>query len=249
MCTFSEAIQMLSESPTAHSSDTSTQEKLEILAKMMNELKANFSKEEEIINYLPLNNANNTAITTTGWQGLSYVTKPLSIKYTQIFEDVRGNRVLVFTNKRMILVFPSDFFEEGHFSSYFYQDIRGIMLRGEKPSLLSRILKKKKEVTWYGLDFQGSSGIFYDTLQPFQKAQFLQILASIPAASRIPIGKRLIRNNKFDQIVNNFEYDYRVANFFNLLWILLGVLVAVGAIVGIGPFHGIHDFIMDLRKH
>lgn len=144
MCTFSEAIQMLSESPTAHSSDPSTQEKLEILTIMMSELKANFSKEEEIINYLPLNNANNTAITTTGWQGLSYVTKPLSKKYTQIFEDVRGNRVLVFTNKRMILVFPSDFFEEGHFSSYFYQDIRGIMLRGEKPSLLSRILKKKK---------------------------------------------------------------------------------------------------------
>lgn len=245
MCTFSEVIQMLPEAdaPDTQAATPATKEKLAIMQTMLRELQTKLAVDEEIIDYLPLTNAHNTAVETSGWMGLSHATKPLAQQYMQLFDDLRGNRLLLFTNQRMLLVFPVDFFEAGRFTSYFYQDIPGIMLRQNKASVWTRLLKKKNEASWYVLDFQSKAGIFSETLQPFQKEQFLKTIAKIPAAQAVPIGSRLRRKNKFDQIVNNFEYTLKVGYFFNFLWFLLLLLLLLGVFAGIGPFHGLNAWL------
>ena len=64
-----------------------------------------YLEEGEVIQaYLPMTNQGNTAVATGGIMGMAYAREPEARAYVENFHDVRGNRLLVFTNQRMLFV-------------------------------------------------------------------------------------------------------------------------------------------------
>lgn len=206
-----------------------------ILADILNRLEAALDKNERILRLLPLTDTENTANLTTGLMGFETVSTPEAKRYVKLFNNVRSHRILAFTSKRILLVFPVQLLEDRSFFSYFYSDIKAIMLRRNKKGIIESI---RKDLEWYVLDFQAGNHIFTETLTRDAKNNFVQIIESIPAAKEIPIAKHVVRSTFFDRVVNNFETFIKLGYAANVFWFALLAVFVLGTLFGIGPVGG-----------
>ncbi|MBP2098085.1 PH domain-containing protein [Enterococcus rivorum] len=213
-----------------------------ILRKVIEGIEASLDEDEFICDYLPFSNGENTGVFTTGWAGMEAATKSLSKEYVKEFNDNRGNRMFLFTNKRIIFVFPLHYLETSEFISYPYDKIKAITLKKNKKG------KIRKDVEWYYLDFQVNQHIFTETLTVRDKDKLLQIVNKVPRLKEIPIVKHVVRTNKFDQFFSNINFSVKIVYILNFICYGTLIIILLGTFFGFGPFGFIKELWMEMRN-
>lgn len=231
MANFKTIIQSLNHLDNEQSISIPHSKKMILIKNLLKELKTTLSEDEFIFGYLPLDSYENNTITTTGWMGLEYVHSEEGKEYLKTFKNVRGNRLLVFTNKRILSVVPIHFIETKKYYSYLYKNI---------PAFTIKEIKQwgaKKETKDYYFDFyaEGATGIFSEMINERDKQLLLEILSTIPEAKTIEINEKIVRKRKFDKIFNNPQLGFKFISLSNVFWVLLLVILLLGFFFGIGP--------------
>ncbi|MDT2757192.1 hypothetical protein P7G51_07340 [Enterococcus asini] len=196
-----------------------------------------YLEEGEVIQgYLPLTNQENTAVMTGGVMGMNYARQPEARDYVEKFHDVRGNRLLIFTDRRMLFVVIIEFLEERLFYSYPYDVIKSIMFKKHKIGFFdwsaATIGAIRKQTYYYTLDFQSGERIFTEMLSE-EDAQILKRqLAAIPALQKILVSEKVQRNSKFDLFFSNATFQMRVLYGLSILTLLVLIVYLVLIVLG-----------------
>lgn len=201
----------------------------------LEEIIADLSKDlvlgEEIAGYIPFTNEGNSAAATSGIMGMTYVTSSGAKNYRDNFHDLRGNRMLIFTNQRMIFTVLIEFLEERRYYSYPYEKIQAI--RFEKHPIgyfdwqKGFFLPTRQTTYWYSLDFQSKTNIFTEVLQPAEVKKFQELVEALPALKAITIDEQMHRDNRFDFLFSHTKVGIRALTLFFLivLFLFLGTVV------------------------
>jgi hypothetical protein len=203
----------------------------------MAEVQTLLDEDETVQGYLPLSSTGNLAISNQGIGGLAYARTKRAKEYVKHFQDTRGNRLFVFTEKRIIFLVIIDFLDSQTYFSYPYTSISAFSLKTRK---LTRYEKPEDPeiMFWAYFDFQSDQRIFSDVLTKKDYALFKEFHEAIPALKKIPITEKIHRNNSFDYILSNWHFNYRVMIVVNVLLIVLAILLVLGIVFGIGIFKG-----------
>lgn len=202
-----------------------------------------YLEEGEVIQaYLPMTNQENTAVATGGVMGMAYAREPEARAYVENFHDVRGNRLLIFTDRRMLFVVIVEFLEERLYYSYPYEDIQSILFKKHKIGYFdwsaATIGAIRKQTHYYTLDFQAGDHIFTEMLAEDDGVIFQRQLETIPALQGILLGEKVQRARKFDLFFSNASLQLKILYGLSILLVLFllfyVVLLILGA-MGWGP--------------
>lgn len=196
-----------------------------------------YLEEGEVIQaYLPMTNQENTAVATGGIMGMAYAREPEARAYVENFHDVRGNRLLVFTNQRMLFVVIVEFLEERLFYSYPYDSIQSILFKKHKIGYFdwsaATIGAIRKQTHYYTLDFQAGDHIFTEMLAEDDGVIFQRQLETVPALQGILLGEKVQRERKFDLVFSNASLQLKLLYGLSILVVLFLVLYVVLLVLG-----------------
>ncbi|WP_270598425.1 PH domain-containing protein [Enterococcus asini] len=196
-----------------------------------------YLEEGEVIQaYLPMTNQENTAVATGGIMGMAYAREPEARAYVENFHDVRGNRLLVFTNQRMLFVVIVEFLEERLFYSYPYDSIQSILFKKHKIGYFdwsaATIGAIRKQTHYYTLDFQAGDHIFTEMLAEDDGVIFQRQLETVPALQGILLGEKVQRERKFDLIFSNASLQLKLLYGLSILLVLFLVLYVLLLVLG-----------------
>lgn len=196
-----------------------------------------YLEEGEVIQaYLPMTNQENTAVATGGIMGMAYAREPEARAYVENFHDVRGNRLLVFTNQRMLFVVIVEFLEERLFYSYPYDSIQSILFKKHKIGYFdwsaATIGAIRKQTHYYTLDFQAGNYIFTEMLAEDDGVIFQRQLETVPALQGILLGEKVQRERKFNLIFSNASLHLKLLYGLSILLVLFLVLYVILLVLG-----------------
>ncbi|WP_314067596.1 PH domain-containing protein [uncultured Vagococcus sp.] len=211
------------------------------LEEIVDDLSKDLARGEEIAGYIPFTNEGNSAVATSGIMGMTYVTTAKAKKYRDNFHDLRGNRLLIFTNQRMIFTILIEFLEERRYYSYPYDKIQAI--RFEKHAIgyfdrpKGKFLPKRQKTYWYTLDFQSQTNIFTEVLQLSEVKKFQELVDTLPALKAITIDENMHRDTPFNYLFSNTKLAIWL---FNGIWITILIFfilaITIQIIRGNGPW-------------
>jgi len=196
------------------------------LQDLLEELQTLLAKDETILGYLPLTPDGNLAFAN---QGLG----------RDIFHDTRGNRLLVFTETRMLFLVIIDYLESNTYFSYPYETIKAFTIKPRK-LMKHESPEDKEQFHWGYFDFQAGTHIFSEVLTKKDYELFTSYHESIPALKKIPIQNKVYRAAKYQYFLINWHFSFRLMTAFNLLFLLLFVLMILGFFLHIGPLKGFY---------
>lgn len=176
---------------------------------------------ETIQGLQPFTIGDNSAVMNAGMMGLNYATTPAARNYVENFHDTRGNRMLIFTDRRIIFLVIIEFLEDGLFYSYPYEEIHSIFLKKRRV----RGLSDKYGFDWYVLDFQAGDHIFSDMIFEKDYQLFLSFWEKIPAMKKVPRGKRVWRKHFVNRIWSNLNLWLTIMIGAN--WVFIGAFILV----------------------
>lgn len=166
-------------------------------------MKDELREGEEIVDYMPFTNGENSMVFTSGLLGGMYAaTTDATKNYVKDFHDVRGNRVLLFTSDRIILFFVIEFLGEKRYQSYWYEDLPTMTLHEKVERFRYFDVDQKKFVKSQGstftLDFQTTKGnIFIESVSEKEAQKIQRIMRQIPKAQFTNMGRKHRRNSIF----------------------------------------------------
>lgn len=172
-----------------------------------------YLQEDEVIqSYLPLTNQDNSAIMTGGIMGMAYARTPDARAYLNTFHTVRGNRLLIFTDQRMIFVVVIDFLEDHTYFSYPYDSIKSFMLKEHTFGYFDWANKDglRKQDSYYTFDFQAGNHVFTEMLSPEDAQIFQRQLQEIDGLKHVLITDKAKRNNWLDRVFSNVTLHIRL---------------------------------------
>lgn len=198
---------------------------------------APYLEEGEVIQaYLPMTNQENTAVATGGVMGMAYAREPEARAYVENFHDVRGNRLLIFTDRRMLFVVIVEFLEERLYYSYPYEDIQSILFKKRKIGYFdwsaATVGAMRKQTHYYTLDFQAGDRIFTEMLAEDDGIIFQRQLETIPALQGILLGDKVQRTRKFDLFFSNASLQLKILSGISIVFILFLLFYALLLILG-----------------
>ena len=196
-----------------------------ILQEIMEELSQNFEENEAIAGYLAFSNEENSTSGTMGWAGMMQVTTPRGRDYLNTFHELRGHRLLVFTNKKMYFMVVLEYIEKNLFYTYDYHTIEKIKFKKNQTSYrewrsVGRF--EKEESIHYTLDFQAGNRIFTEILTEKDGETFLDLREKIPALKAIEITEKATRNSPFSYVFSNINFSVKTLTI--LSWLFFGAL-------------------------
>jgi hypothetical protein len=217
------------------------------LQDFIEQLKTHLHEEEEIVAYLPMTaDGENASVVGVGLLGMYHPTTEAAKAYIKEFNDLRGNRVLVFTNQRMIFTTIIEFLDKQPFFSYPYSTIRAITLKQNKLSYFdweNRFSPKRLTLHTYTFDFESDNHIFSELLSERDAEILKRQLAEIPALQTILVTKEIYREKRFDRVVNNPVLAYRLIYYFSIIAVVVFLLLlALGGFFHFGPAKHMFDF-------
>lgn len=173
-----------------------------ILMKEISEkLRPELPKDEEILAYLPLTNTDNTAFMNTGINSLSYARTKKARDYVNTFHDTRGNRLMIFTKRRILFLVVVEFLEEKQYFSYPYESIQSIYVEKYQRRYFDEKMHRQN-FSCYFLDFQSEANVFFEALSEEDYQEYCRIKASIPAFSQVKSGTKVQRNTRLDRVLH-----------------------------------------------
>jgi hypothetical protein len=193
-----------------------------MMQQVLTKLKAQLRPEEMIVNLMPITNENGSQAATNGYMGMYAAKSTAGEKYIKTQKNLRGNRLLVFTDQRMIFLILVEFIDDpSQFFSYDYDKIKAIKLnehRASEPAELARPWKRK-HYKWFTLDFQTDDlQVFTETLDVKNAKLFKRNLLTIPKMKTIEISQYVRRKNVFQFIFSNTNF---LIKFVQIFWILV----------------------------
>lgn len=182
------------------------------------EIKEQLRPGETVAGYLPLTVNDNSAWGNSGGNAMNYAKSEKAKNYVEQFKDTRGNRLMIFTDQRMIFLVVMDYFEDQTYFSYEYDTIHSIYL-GKKSLKYFDASLKRHRIDSYPIDFESGAHIFDEILSEADHQQLLSIKERIPAFAKIPFSKRIYRKNTFHRIVSNLQLGLNFLRLMNLFFI------------------------------
>ncbi|MGM0124342.1 hypothetical protein IGI37_001719 [Enterococcus sp. AZ194] len=183
---------------------------------------------EEIKGYLPFSPGPNSSIANVGMMGMAYAKTEEARNYVKAFNDVRGNRLMIFTEERMIFMTIVEFLEDQTYFSYPYESIDSIRLKQHTASYFDwekRFSPKRVKIHWYTFDFQAGNNIFTETLDEKDTELLKEKMNSIEQLKSIMITDNVKRKSTFDFLFSNVNLQLKVL-------IALIILAAVAILIG-----------------
>lgn len=181
--------------------------------------------DEKIINLLPMTDESNSAAATGGVMGM-YVPKTDTTKaYMKDQASLRGNRLMVFTNERIIFFIVIEFLDDPkQYFSYNYDQLPSVKLVDKRVSFPSNEnFWKRAYMHYYSVDFETSDKhVFTEFLTKQNGELFKQNLLTIPGLANTQVTNGVTRANKFDYLFSNVSLATKVL--YIGLPILLGLL-------------------------
>lgn len=216
------------------------------LQSFIEKIKPYLEEGEEIHAYLPMtNDGQNASVVGLGLMGMYHPESPEAKAYVKDFNDLRGNRLLIFTNKKMIFTTIIEFLDQRTFFSYPYSTIKAITLKENKMTYFDwdeSFPPKRVALYTYTFDFESENHIFSELLGQRDADILKRQLLEIPALQTILVTEKIYRKRTFDRVVNNPILAYKVTfYFFNILAAIVLLLFALGGFFHIGPFKFIFD--------
>ena len=187
---------------------------------------------EEIKGYLPFSPGPNSSMANVGVMGMAYARTKEARGYVNTFNDVRGNRLMIFTEKRMIFMTIIEFLEDEIYFSYPYESIESIRLKQHTVSYFDwekRFSPKRVKIHWYTFDFQSGKNIFTEMLDEKDAQLLREKMESIPPLKAILITDKVKRSTTFDFLFSNVSLQFKVVIVLFLL--LAAILLIFGYVV------------------
>lgn len=181
--------------------------------------------DEKIINFMPMTDEQNSQVATNGIMGMYHPKTAAAKQYLHEQDSLRGNRLMVFTNKRMIFFIVIEFLDDPtQYFSHPYSSLHAIKLKRHTQTLpVDHQGIKRVTDAWYTLDFETDDRhIFTEILTPENGQLFKKNALTIPAMQGIMISDKVSRVNLFDLIFSNVTGQYK---FFNIFINIMAVLV------------------------
>ena len=187
---------------------------------------------EEIKGYLPFSPGPNSSMANVGVMGMAYARTKEARGYVNTFNDVRGNRLMIFTEKRMIFMTIVEFLEDQTYFSYPYESIQSIRLKQHTVSYFDwekRFSPKRVKIHWYTFDFQSGKNIFTETLNEEDAQLLREKMEIIPLLKAILVTDKVKRSTTFDFLFSNVSLQFKVI--LVLFFILASILLIFGYII------------------
>ncbi|MGY3749151.1 hypothetical protein [Vagococcus acidifermentans] len=220
-----------------------------IVREVLDDLADQLEQGETIAAYFPITNEENSSFTGTGLMGMMYVKTDKGKAYRDQFNDLRGNRLLVLTDRRMIFLVILEFIENRLYYSYPYDSLPGIQLEKQRAGFFNWQSVRQaasRQTEWYVLDFQSDNHIFHEILTVKEGALFLETARSIPALRDIVINNEVHRTNRFDYVFSNLKLAKQLLQFASwglvALFLFIVVMFILRLFFGIGMF----DYLQQL---
>ncbi|MFD1411894.1 PH domain-containing protein [Lapidilactobacillus gannanensis] len=177
--------------------------------------------DEKIINMLPMTDEANSGYATDGIMGMYAPDSEATKQYRDAQSSLRGNRLMIFTNRRIIFFIVIEFMDDPkQYFSYSYESIKSIKLKSKyfRSADLEHIGKTHTYGS-YTLDFETTDRhIFTEFLTKENGELFKQNLLTIPGMQHIEVGNKASRVNRLDYIFSNFSFSFKV-----FLWVGFGI--------------------------
>ncbi|MGX7245226.1 PH domain-containing protein [Enterococcus quebecensis] len=217
------------------------------LQDFIEKIKPYLEDDEEIRAYLPMtSDGQNASAVGLGLLGMYHPESKEAKAYVKDFNDLRGNRILIFTNQRMIFTTIIEFLDQQTFFSYPYDTIKAITLKENKINYFDwedSFPPKRVALHTYTFDFESEDHIFSELLGQQDADILKRQLLEIPALEDMLVTRKIYRERKFDRIVNNPVLAYKLSYyFFSILAIIVLLLFALGGFFHIGPFKATFNF-------
>lgn len=130
MCiSYREIINDYNETKDIESLINSKDNRKNIIGNVINKIKHILEKEEKIILLVPVTNERNGSCFSDGSYGWYAASNKEAINYSRIFKDTIGNRLLIFTNKRLVFINLIRFIDNYDHHNYLYGDIEDIKIK------------------------------------------------------------------------------------------------------------------------
>ncbi|GGC82881.1 hypothetical protein [Enterococcus wangshanyuanii] len=216
------------------------------LQDFIEQIKKQLDEGEEISAYLPLtSDGENASVVGSGLLGMYHPKTEAAKAYLKEFNDLRGNRVLIFTNHRMIYTTIIEFLDHQPVFSYPYETIKAITLKQNKASYFNwnNFKPTRSFLSTYTFDFESENHIFSELLSERDADILKRQLAEIPLLKTILVTDTIYRKKRFDQVVNNPVLAYRLVLYFSIgAAVLFLFFLALGGIFHFGPAKSLFDF-------
>lgn len=195
---------------------------------LLKDFEKHLEEGEHILGLIPLTNQTNSSVMNTGVMGMAYARNPKARQYVETFNSVRGNRLLFFTEERIIFMTVVDYLEEDLYYSYPYQSIERIKIKKRRLGYFdwSQHYKPRRNYQeTYTLDFQSNNHVFTELMTQKDIDTFLQKKRLIPKMRNIPITDKTHRNNLFDLLFSNVSLQVKLFSFlitfFGLIFLVI----------------------------
>lgn len=198
------------------------------LSDVLVKLKKVLAPGEQIINLMPFSNENAANTGNNGLGGMVAVRTQAGRDYIRQQHSLRDNRLLVFTNQRMLFLVLVEFIDNPQqYFSYPYDQIKAIKFKKHRASAPKKDQTpwQRQHYAWYTLDFQTEDDhVFTEMLDGYNAQLFKQNLLTIPGMQTIEISQHVHRRRVFDWLFSNINF---AINFYQISWIPIGIVVLI----------------------
>ncbi|WP_125606112.1 hypothetical protein [Lapidilactobacillus bayanensis] len=192
------------------------------MQQVLDQLTKLLEPDEKIINFMPMTDEQNSQFATGGVMGMYHPKTTAAQKYMHEQDSLRGNRIMAFTNKRMIFFIVIEFLDDpNQYFSYEYSALHSIKLKRHSQVVPTdhRGLKRVTDA-WYTLDFETDDRhIFTEILTSENGQLFKKNTLTIPAMKNISITDRVTRIKKLDMYFSNVAGQYGCFMWFGIIWL------------------------------
>jgi hypothetical protein len=190
------------------------------------EVKPLLQDGEEIQGYFPMTtDGQNSSVTGVGLLGMMTVKTEKGKEYVKEFQELRGNRMLLFTDTRILFITPLELLEENLYYSYPYDSIGAITIKKHSARLFGKGRPEVKGEVWYLLDFQSETHIFTEMISEAHVETLKELMNRIPAFGQIPLAEKINRGNFFDRVASNLDWLYVAMKTSSSWALVLGILI------------------------
>ena len=202
------------------------------LQKALQEVDKILEPDEKIVNMMPVTNENGSNAATSGVMGMYAAKTATAADYIKEQDSLRDNRLMIFTDRRMIFFVMIEFIDDPTvYYSYYYDRIPVLKLKKHRESIPADNNRpwRHNVLHWYTLDFQTTDKRACTEILNVENAElFKRNLLMIPNMAKIEISDSVFRGTKFDYIFSNINFGIR-AN--NVIFIGMGIILGIALIV------------------
>lgn len=205
--------------------------------------KEQLNADETIRSFLPLTtDGGNLSSLNVGMMGLYHPKSEAAKKYVRDFHDLRGNRLLIFTDQRIIFMTIIEYLDQKLFYSYPYDKIHAITLKKNTLTYFDWSVgfpPARKKLYTYFFDFECEQAIFSELFTEKDGKLVLEQLEKNDGMKKITASEDVYRRRGFDKLLNNPLLSYRITKFISYGLIGLFLFFLAGLFLGFGPFYSL----------